>query len=181
MSKIYVANTTLQHHTLSYRVPVKIKDSDQADWSGRLRHEELRAGQTIALASGRDDFDSWAFDQLFSHQAELYGACRPDDAIKGARGFIWDVQPIDLAKIRASIKANQQAAAARSEKMIDSTAVAGLTREQQRASELDAPQVKRVEVEVIPEANKKNDGSAQAKGAEATAPGVAPKNADTRK
>jgi hypothetical protein len=180
MSKIYVANTTLQHHTLSYRIPVKAKDSDKPDWSGRLRHEEIRAGQTVALASGRDDFGAFEFEQLFSQQADHYGACRPDDAIKGARGFIWDTQPIDVRKIRASIKSNQQAAADRSERMIDATAVAGLTREQQKAAELDAPQVKRMEVEVVPESNKKNDGSEQARGAEATADGVAPKNKPTR-
>lgn len=179
MSKIFVANTTLQHHTLSYRIPFKSKDTGQVDWSGRLRHEEVRAGQQIRLASGRD-FDAFEFEELFKLQAEHYGALRPDDAMKGRLGFIWDTEEIDVKKIKEAILSNRKAASARSVALIDATAVAGLEREQMRASELDAPQVKRVEVEVVPESNKKNDGSEIARGAEATADGVAAKNKPTR-
>lgn len=177
MPKIYVANTTTQRVELNYRLPTEVNPtSGKMMWSERLRVEVITAGSQIALSGGRE-FSDMECKYIFEHQAN-YGARRDGENARGFVGLIFSDKPIVLDRIENAIEQNKAAADERSNKILEATAQSMLNKQVEKAQETDTALPQRLELEIA--ADKSKDIDVGGKGAEATLPGVTPRNRGRR-
>lgn len=174
MPKIYVANTMLGPVELNYRTPTeKSAKTGKMMWSDRLRVERIPAGGQITLGNGAD-FTDFEAHHIFEHHASHFGAKRGNQYAKGFVGLIFDDKEIDLERIEEAMQQNKDAAEDRSNNILNATAQAMLEKQIDKARAADSALPKRVELEMAAETSK--DIDVGGKGAEATLPGVAPRN-----
>jgi hypothetical protein len=177
MPKIFVANTTTQRAELNYRLPTEANPkTGRMMWSERLHVEKIPAGSQIALSGGRE-FSDFECKHIFEHQAN-YGARRDGEHARGFVGLIFSDKPIVLDRIESAIEQNKVAADERSNKILEATAQSMLNKQVERAQETDTALPQRLELEVA--ADKSKDIDVGGRGAEATLPGVIPRNRGRR-
>jgi hypothetical protein len=174
MSKIFVANPTVNTVELNYRKPTELNPkTGRMMWSERLFVERIVPGGQVALAGGAN-FTDMERDLIFKHQEEHYGAVWDGRARNKPNGLIWSDKEIKLDRIENALKKNQDAAEERSTEMLDRTAAALLDRQSTLAQEAGLPRPQRAEVEVA--ADKSRDIDVGGKGSEAIHPGATPRH-----
>lgn len=178
MPKIYVANTTVQRVELNYRLPTEPNPkTGRMMWSERLHVEVIPAGSQLNLLGGRE-FSDLEFKYIFEHQSTNYGARRDGEHGRGFVGLIFSDKPIVLDRIESALEQNKVAADERSNKILEATAQSMLNKQVERAQETDTALPQRLELEVA--ADKSKDIDVGGRGAEATQPGVEPRNRGRR-